>query len=151
MRVPLLNLAAYAAVFSAWPCPPAAWAGDGIAVQMRVEGTVPKPDSPLFNKNPYAKDRVPYAWLPHQFPEGELYVEVAQGKERAVVVMSLGRDKKLKEQADQLVGKRVVVECRGEYQLHAGKVTTNIGRGPEEYATVTATVKLTVVKIRPAD
>lgn len=40
---------------------------------------------------------------------------------------------------------------RGEYKLHAGKVTTNIGRGPEELATVTAAVKLTVTRLRPED
>ena len=133
-----------------FPAKPAAPA-DRIAVQMRVEGTIPKPDSPLFNVNPYAKDRIPYALLPHQFAESELVVEVVHGKDRAAVRMSLGGDKKLKEQADQLVGKRVVVECRGEYELHAGKVTTNIGRGPEEFATVMPTVKLTVTKLRPAD
>jgi hypothetical protein len=142
-----LLLAACLGFFPARPAPPA----DKIAVEMRVEGTISKPDSPLFNMNPYAGDRVPYAHLPHPFAEGELVVEVVQGKDRAAVRMSLGGDKKLKEQADQLVGKRVVVECRGEYKLHAGKVTTNIGRGPEEFATVTATVKLTVTKLRPAD
>ncbi len=130
---------------------PATRAGDGITVQMRVEGTIPKRDSPVFNVNPYAKDRVPYALLPHQFAEGELVVEVVQGTERAAVRMSLGGDKKLKEQADQLVGKRVVVECKGDYKLHAGKVTANIGRGPEELATVTATITLTVTKLTPAD
>jgi hypothetical protein len=144
MSPTLLLLAACVSIFPAKPA-------DSIAILMRVEGTIPKPDSPLFNVNPYAKDRVPYALLPQQFGGGDLVVEVVQGKDRAAVRMSLGGDKKLKEQADNLVGKRVVVECRGEYQLHAGKVTTNIGRGPEELATVTATVTLTVTKLRPAD
>lgn len=130
---------------------PAARAEDGVTVRMRVEGTIPKPDSPLFNMNIYAKDRVPYALLPHGFAEGELVVEVVRGKDRAAVRMSLGGDKKLKEQADRLGGKRVVVECQGEYQLHAAKMTTNIGRGPEEYPTVMATIKLTVTRITPAD
>lgn len=142
-----LVLAVCLGFFPTRPAPPA----DKIAVEMRVEGTIPKPGSPLFNMNPYAKDRVPYALLPQQFAEGELVVEVVQGQEHAAVRMSLGGEKRLKEQADKLVGRRVVVECRGEYKLHAGKVTTNIGRGPEEYATVTATVKLTVTRLRAAD
>lgn len=151
MRCPLVGLAACAAVFLAWPGPPAARAGDGVAVEMRVEGTIPKPDSPVFDKNLYAKDRVVYAWQPHQFPEGELYVEVVQGKERAVVVMSLGGDKTLKEQADKLVGKRVVVECRGEYKLTRGKLTVPASFGTAEQEVVFAALKLTVVKMRPAD
>jgi hypothetical protein len=145
MGTNLLLLAACVSIFPARPAPPT----DTIAVQMRVEGTLPKPDSPLFSMNPYAKDRVPYAPLPHAFAEGELYVEVVQGKERALVVMSLGGDKKLKEQADSLVGKRVVVECRGEYKLHATKVPGMVRFGPDEPAVV-ASLKLTVVKITPA-
>jgi hypothetical protein len=143
----LLLLAACVSIFPAKSAPPA----DKIAVQMRVEGTIMKRDSPFFNVNPYAKDRVPYAHIPQQFGGGDLYVEVVQGKERAAVALALGGDKELKAQAEKLAGKRVVVECRGEYRLYAGKVTANIGRGPEEIATVIPTVTLTVTKIAPAD
>ena len=146
MSLSLLLLAACVSIFPANSAPPT----DKIAVQMRVEGTIPKPNSPYFNINPYA-DRVPYASLTHPFAEGDLFVEVVQGKERAMVVMSLGGDKKLKEQADKLVGKRVVVECRGEYKLHPTKVTVPAHIGTVEMPAVGTTLKLTVTKIEPAE
>jgi hypothetical protein len=152
MGVHLVSLVACMVVLPAQPAPPPVPAGDGIAIQsMRVVGTVPRPDSPLFNMNPYAKDRVPYAMVPHQFAGSDFCVEVVQGGTRAVVYMSLGGDKALKEQAAKLVGRRVMVECRGEYKLVTGKVSRMDNLVWVEEPVVYATVVLTVVKIQPAE
>jgi hypothetical protein len=142
MRTLVVTLVACAAGLSGWAGPASARAEDGIFIQsMRVEGTIPKADSQLFDPNPYRKDRVPYARLNGQFGGDEFCVEVTQNKTRGVVYMNFGGDKKLKEQAEKLVGQRVVVECRGEYKLHSGKINQEDVAIP--------TLVLTVVKIEP--
>jgi hypothetical protein len=126
-------------------------ADDGIVVQsMRVEGVIPKKDDPLFDVNPYRKDRVPYANINGLFRGGELYVVVTKGESRALVCLDFGGDKKLKEQAEKLVGQRVVVECKGEYSLHTRKVNVPQRQGSAEEEQPFASLTLTVVRIEPA-
>ena len=129
-----------------------AHAEDGIVIaKLVVEGTIPKPDSKAFDRNPYAKDRVPYAYV-GGFSGGEFCIEVvAKDKSRALTWMTLDNDKNLKEQAQKFVGQRVVVECKGEYKLQAGKQNVR-GRNGEWYAEdiVSATLVLTALKIELA-
>jgi hypothetical protein len=150
MRRLVVVLIALVAAFS-WAIGAPARAEDGIVVQsMRVEGVIPKADDPLFDPNPYRKDRVPHAPINGQLVGGELCVVVTKDKTRAVVRMNFGGDKKLKEQAEKLAGKRVVVECKGEYTLHTGKVSVPQRQGSAEEERAFATLTLTVVKIEPA-
>jgi hypothetical protein len=94
---------------------------DSITVQMRVEGIVPKPDDPLVKPLTTDTNPLPKIYINGQFGGGEFCVVVTKDKARAVVWMNFGGDKKLKEQAAKLAGQRVVVECKGEYSLSAGK------------------------------
>jgi hypothetical protein len=150
MRSVIVVLIALLAALS-WTVSGPAWAEDGIIIQsMRVEGVIPKADDPLFDPNPYGKDRVPDANITGQLGRGEFCVVVSKDKARAVVYMSFGGDKKLKDQAEKLVGQRVVVECKGEYALRSTKVTVPQRQGSAEEERSFATLALTVVRIDPA-
>jgi hypothetical protein len=56
---------------------------------------------------------------------GGYCVEVAEGTKRALVWVDVG-DKTLKEQFENLAGRRVVVECRGEYKLGSRKAEKHV-------------------------
>ena len=127
---------------------PQARAEDGVVIQsLRVEGTIPKADDPIFKiGNPYAKDWIPDAYL----GGGELKIVVMKDKLRTVVSADFAGDKKLKAQAEKLVGKRVVVECKGEYKIYPGKMDYQERLVWYKRDATFTTLDLTVVKIELA-
>ena len=137
-----------------WAVLPAARAEDGIVIpSVRLEGTIPKAgdiNQPLANV--YAKDYVPDYYGP--FEGEEFAIVMMKGKTRCVVCASFGGDKKLKEQAEKLVGQRVVVECKADYQVHVNKsVAKSNALNPQpwdDWDRVSSSIKLTVVKIELA-
>jgi hypothetical protein len=150
MRTVIVAPVALLVAFS-WSVSGQAQADDGIVVQcMRVEGVIPKKDDPLLDVNPYRKDRVPYANINGPLRGGELYVVVTKDKTRALVCLDFGGDKNLKEQAEKLVGQRVVVECKGEYSLHTRKVSVPQRQGSAEEDQPFVSLTLTVVRIEQA-
>jgi hypothetical protein len=149
MRSVIVMLIALVAAFS-WTTSGPARAEDGIVIQsMRVEGTIPKADDPIFDINPYRKDRALTAWVNGQFG-GDEFCVVAKDKPRVVVWMNFGGDKKLKEQAAKLVGQRVVVQCKGEYKPYTMKVNVQQRQGSAEEEQAGVRLVLTVVKIELA-
>ncbi|MBX9622888.1 MAG: hypothetical protein K2X82_03655 [Gemmataceae bacterium] len=119
-----------------------------IVVQsMRVEGVILAPPKPLVGR----KDDVPTGVVGPPLGGGELTVEVRREKARVLVVMSFGGDDKLKATAEKLVGRRVVVECRGEYKLLVYKQRVQQRQIWVEEDAVFPSLQLTVVKIEPAD
>jgi hypothetical protein len=154
MRSVIFVLTAFVAAFS-WTVGGPARAEDRIVIEsMRVEGVIPKADDPIFDINPYRKDRVAYASIQGPLGGGGgrdgLTVVVTRDKTRAAIGMSFGGDKKLKEQAEKLAGQRVVVECKGEYTLGTWKKLVPQRQGSAEEEQPYATLVLTVVKIEPA-
>ena len=91
-----------------------AQADDRIDVQMRVEGTILKPDDlsrPFKNHTPAAGIGTGIKGV---LGGDEFCVLVLKDKSRAHMWMNCGGDKKLQEQAAKLAGQRVVVECKGD-------------------------------------
>ena len=136
-----------------WAVHPEARAEDGIVIQsVRIEGTIPKADELKPLANIYAKDYVPDYY--GQFGGGEFAIVMMKDKVRCVVSANFGGDKKLKEQAEKLVGQRVVVECKADYQVHVNKsVAKSNGLNPQpwdDWDAVSSSIKLTVVKIELA-
>jgi hypothetical protein len=137
-----------------WGVHPEVRSEDGIVIPLvRIEGTIPKAgdiNQPLANI--YAKDYVPDYYGP--FWGGEFTIVIMKDKVRCVVSASFGGDKKLKEQAEKLVGQRVVVECKADYQIHVNKsVAKNNGINPQpwdDWDVVNSSIKLTLVKIELA-
>jgi hypothetical protein len=125
-------------------------ADDGIAVQMRVEGTIPKPDDPIVKPFTTDTNPLPKTYINGQFGGDEFCVVVTKDKARAVVWMNFGGDKKLKEQAAKLAGQRVVVECKGEYSLTAGKRDVQIRLVWYKEDVAYSHLSLTVTKIEAA-
>ena len=152
MRVVLLGLVGCVVGAGSWAGHPSARAEDGVVIQsLRIEGTIPKADDPIFKiGNPYAKDWIPDNYFNGQFVGGELTIVVMKGKLRTVVSADFGGDKKLKAQAEKLAGQRVVVECKGEYQIYLGKIDYQERQGWSKRDATLARIVLTVVKIELA-
>jgi hypothetical protein len=125
---------------------------DDIAVQMRVEGTILKPDDPIIK--PLVNDPPPSAAVGTPVSGGlggdEFAVLVTKGKTRAVVWVNCGGDKAFKEQAAKLAGQRVVVECKGEYKLHPRTVEYEVNWVRYKKDVVDSSLVLTAIKIQPA-
>ena len=146
MRVILRGLVVFWAVVLPGGVSRPARADDGIDVQMRVEGTILKPDDPIIGSfNP-----PPSALIGTSVSSDEFGVLVTKDKTRAVVWMNCGGDKKLQEQAAKLAGQRVVVECKGEYKLHPHTVEYELNRVKYKQEAVSSSLVLTVSKIQPA-
>ena len=145
-------VAAWAVVLPAGGSGPAR--ADDIAVQMRVEGTILKPDDLIVR--PIVTDAPPSATI--GIPLTPVWaggvdtfgVLVTKGKTRAVVYVNCGGDKALKEQAAKLAGRRVVVECKGEYKLSPRTVEYEMNRVKYKTDVVDSSLELTATKIQPA-
>jgi hypothetical protein len=127
-------------------------ADDGIDVRMRVEGTILKPNDPILR--PFVTDRPPAAAIGTPvnggFGSDEFCVLVTKDKRRAVAWMNCGGDKKLQEQAAKLAGRRVVVECKGEYKLHPRTVEYELNWVRYKQDVVESSLVLNATKIQPA-
>ena len=96
MRVILSGLVVFWAVVLPGGVSRPTRADDGIDVQMRVEGTILKPDDPIirsFNPPPSARIGTSVSCLSND----EFGVLVTKDKTQAVVWMNCGGDKKLQE------------------------------------------------------
>src|SRR5262245_30902771 len=150
MRLAMVGLAAFGAVLFSVSGGASALAEDRIDVQMRVEGTILKPDDlfrPFKTQTPVATIGSPIRGV---IGGDEFCVLVTKDKLPAHIWLSCGGDKKLQEQVAKLAGQRLVVECKGEYKLHPRTVEYELNRVRYKTEVVDASPVLTVTKIEPA-
>ena len=150
MRVTLSGLVVFWAVVLTGGGNGPARADDGIDVQMRVEGTILKPDDPIIKPFVTAPPPAAFIGTPLTIGPDEFCVLVIKDKTRAVVHVNCGGDKKLQEQAAKLAGQRVVVECKAEYKLTPRTAEFEVNRVKKKAEVVDSSLVLTATKIQPA-